>query len=78
MDSEHAQLQHWGRQSKDSQQHTLQLVSSDHVTKAGSGKKHLLKLSSDTDRSFAAKMMCVFKYNIRRRKNIFLELITIT
>lgn len=59
MDSEHAQLQHWGRQSKDSQQQTLQLVSSDHVTKAGSGKKHLLKLSSDTDRSFAAKMMCV-------------------
>lgn len=34
MDSEHAQLQHWGRQSKDSQQQTLQLVSSDHVTKA--------------------------------------------
>lgn len=33
--------------------------SSDHVTKAGSEKKHILKLSSDTDRSFAARMMCV-------------------
>lgn len=60
MDSEHAQLQHWGRQSKDSPQQTLQLVSSDHVTKAGSEKKTtILKQSSDTDRLFAAKMMCV-------------------
>lgn len=39
MDSEHAQLQHRGRQSRDSQQQTLQLVSSDHVTKAGYGEK---------------------------------------
>lgn len=78
MDSEHAQLQHWGRQSKDSRQQTLQLVSSDHVTKAGSGKKNLLKLSSDTDRSFAAKMMCVLNIISDVGKIFFLELITIT
>lgn len=78
MDSEHAQLQHWGRQSKDSQQQTFQLVSSDHVTKAGSGKKPLLKLSSDTDRSFAANMMCVIKIISDVGQIFFLELITIT
>lgn len=77
MDSEHAQLQHRGRQSRDSQQQTLQLVSSDHVTKAGSGEKTatLLKLSSDTDRSFTAKMMCINKISDVGRK--FFGLITI-
>lgn len=78
MDSEHAQLQHRGRQSRDSQQQTLQLVSSDHVTKAGSGEKKpatLLKLSSDTDRSFTAKMMCINIISDVERK--FFGLITI-
>lgn len=41
-------------------------------------KKNLLKLSSDTDRSFAAKMMCVLNIISDVGKIFFLELITIT